>query len=58
MKKQIYGSNHEFKAYPLIWLPLSIDDIAAYLNFFSSSTFKIDGKFSGQDLGKKEAKLA
>ena len=28
------------------------------LKFFSSSTFKIDGKFSGQDLGKKEAKLA
>ena len=28
------------------------------LKFFSSSTFKIDGKFSDQDLGKKEAKLA
>ena len=28
------------------------------LKFFSSSTFKIDEKFSGQDLGKKEAKLA
>ena len=34
MKKQIYGSNHEWKAYPLTWLPLSVDDIATYLNFF------------------------
>ena len=40
MKKQIYGSNHEWKAYPVTWLPLSIDDIAAYLNFFLLLLFK------------------
>ena len=43
---------------PLTMVPLFYWWYCCLLEFFSSSAFKISGKFSGQHLGKKEANLA
>ena len=58
--------NSEWKAsHPLPCLHVPPTMVALFylwycclLKFFSSSAFKISGKFSGQHLGKKEANLA
>lgn len=59
-------ANSEWKAsHPLPCLHVPPTMVALFylwycclLKFFSSSAFKISGKFSGQHLGKKEANLA